>query len=158
MLKRLWNVFEKVIKAVVGGALKIFGKTLSEQQWQAFMQFVKFCIVGVSNTAISLAVYYIFIVINKELYILGNAVGFVVSVLNSYFWNSRFVFKKQDERGKTVVKTFIAYGTNLVLGSVLLYLFVDVLHISEFIAPLINLIITIPLNFVLNKFWVMKKG
>lgn len=158
MLKKLWNVFERVVKAVVVGALKVFGKALTEQQWQAFMQFVKFCLVGASNTVISLAVYYIFIAFNKEFYILGNAVGFVVSVLNSYFWNSRFVFKKQDEKGKTIVKTFIAYGTNLVLGSVLLYLFIDVLYISEYIAPLIGLIVTIPLNFMLNKFWIMKKG
>lgn len=158
MLKKLWNIFEKIVRAVVGGVLKVFGKTLTERQWQTFMQFVKFCLVGVSNTAISLAIYYIFIAINKNLYILGNAVGFVVSVLNSYFWNSRFVFKKQDEKSKTVIKTFIAYGTNLILGSLLLYLFIDVLHISEFVAPLINLIVTVPLNFVLNKFWVMKKG
>lgn len=153
---KLWDLFEKVVLTVLLGFLKIFGKTLTEEQQKSFMQFVKFCLVGVSNTAISLIVYYIFVLINKDLYILGNAVGFVVSVLNSYFWNSKFVFKKEDERVKTVVKTFVAYGTNLIIGTVLLYLFVDILHISEFIAPLLNLIITIPLNYILNKFWVMK--
>lgn len=153
---KLWELFEKVVLAVVLTFLKIFGKTLTEEQQKSFMQFVKFCLVGVSNTAISLIVYYIFVLINKDLYILGNAVGFVVSVLNSYFLNSKFVFKKEDERVKTVVKTFIAYGTNLIIGTVLLYLFVDICHISEFIAPLLNLIITIPLNYILNKFWVMK--
>ena len=129
---------------------------MTEEQEKGFMQFVKFCLVGVSNTAISLIVYYIFVLINKELYIVGNAVGFVVSVLNSYFWNSKFVFKKEDEKAKTVVKTFVAYGTNLIIGTALLYLFVDICHLSEFIAPLINLIVTIPLNYILNKFWVMK--
>ncbi len=82
--------------------------------------------------------------------------GFVVSVLNSYFWNSRFVFKKQDEKTKTIIKTFLAYGTNLAIGTGLLYVLVDVLSLSEYVAPILNLIVTIPLNYILNKFWVMK--
>lgn len=78
--------------------------------------------------------------------------------MNSYFLNSKFVFKKQDEKAKTIIKTYLAYGTNLIIGTGLLYLFVDILHISELVAPLLNLIVTIPLNYVLNKFWVMRKG
>lgn len=156
-MAKLWDWFERVVKAVVGGFLKLFGKELSKEQWTAFMQFVKFSLVGVSNTLISFGIYCIFVVINKDLYLVGNAVGFVVSVLNSYIWNSRFVFKKQDERVKTIIKTFLAYGTNLLIGTALLYVFVDVLGISEFIAPILNLAVTIPLNFLLNKFWVMKK-
>ncbi len=156
LFTKLWELFEKVVLAVIGFILRIFGKKLTEEQEKSFMQFVKFCLVGVSNTAISLIVYYIFVLINPKLYIIGNAVGFIASVLNAYFWNSKFVFKKEDEKAKTIVKTFVAYGTNLVIGTVLLYLFVDILSISEFIAPLLNLIVTIPLNYILNKFWVMK--
>ena len=156
IVDKIWVFFERVLRCIVCFFLKLFKKELTEKQWSSFMQFVKFCVVGVSNTAISLAVYYIFILINPELYILGNAVGFVVSVLNSYFWNSTVVFKKTDEKLKTVIKTFVAYGTNLLLGTALLYLFVDVLSISELVAPLLNLLVTIPLNFILNKFWVMK--
>ncbi|MEG2931919.1 MAG: GtrA family protein [Ruthenibacterium sp.] len=29
--------------------------------------------------------------------------------------------------------------------------------VSEWIAPVINLVITIPLNFILNKFWTFKQ-
>ena len=154
--KKLWEIFEKVVLAVLGFILKIFKKELTDDQKKSFMQFVKFCLVGVSNTLISLAVYYVFVIIDARLYIIGNAVGFVVSVLNAYFWNSKFVFDKKDEKVKTVTKTFIAYGKNLIIGTALLYLFVDVCGLSEFIAPLLNLIVTIPLNYALNKFWVMK--
>ena len=156
ILKVIWAQFERLLRAVVNVAFTLIHKELTDEIWNRLFQFVKFCLVGLSNTAISLITYYIFVAINRDLYILGNAVGFIVSVLNSYFWNSRYVFKKTDEVGKTVFKTFAAYGTNLLLGTALLYLFVDILSISEFIAPLLNLIITIPLNFVLNKMWVMK--
>lgn len=156
ILNKLWEIFEKMLKAAVGVVLKIIGRQLSDEQWSGFIRFVKFCLVGVSNMAISLGIYYIFLFIDKSLYIVGNAVGFVVSVLNSYFWNSRFVFHKQGETGKTILKTFAAYSTNLILGTLLLYLMVDIAGISEYIAPFINLVVTVPMNYILNKKWVMK--
>jgi putative flippase GtrA len=111
--------------------------------------------VGVSNTLISLAIYYIFVFISKDLYNVGYTVGFVVSVLNAYFWNNKFVFKKSQEGNtKPLIKTFISYGSTFLLGMVLLNVMVKHFGISEYIAPIINLLITIPINFLLNKFWV----
>lgn len=156
MIKRIWSLFEKLVRAVVGFFLKIVHKELSEEQWQALMQFIKFCLVGVLNSLVSTIVYYIFIIINKKLYLIGNAGGFVVGILNSYLWNSKFVFKKTDEKGKRLLKTCLAYALNLAISSALLCLFIDAWHISEYIAPFLNLVVTVPLNFVLNKFWVMK--
>ena len=59
---------------------------------------------------------------------------------------------------KALVKTFISYSfTGLFLSSVLLVLWVQVMHISEFVAPIINLLVTVPLNFIINKLWAFKK-
>lgn len=156
MLHKLWELFERIVRAVVGALLKLIGRELSDKQWQGFMQFVRFCLVGVSNTLISYGIYYIFVAVKPELYLIGYTAGFVASVLNAYFWNSRYVFKKKDEKAKTMAKTFLAYGTNLFIGGGLLFLMVDVIHIHEMIAPLLNLAVTVPLNFLLNKFWVMR--
>ena len=145
-MKKIFMLLEKIKERL----------NISDKQWQELIRFIKFCIVGVSNTAISLGIYYIFIVFDPKLYIIGNIVGFVVSVLNSYFWNSRFVFKKTDEKAKTLFKTFAAYGSNLFIGTAILYIFVDVIKISEFIAPLLGLLITVPLNYFINKNWAMK--
>ena len=49
-----------------------------------------------------------------------------------------------------------AYGITLVLSTVLMYVFVDLMHISAFLAPLICLVFTVPINFVMNKLWVFK--
>lgn len=157
LLQRLWEWFSGLLFRICAGFLRLFGKELTEEQFQPVLQFVKFGIVGVSNTLISLAVYYAVILIRRDWYIAGNILGFVISVLNSYYWNSKYVFQMQEDRLRTLIRTFAAYGTNLLLGTFLLWFFVDRLGISPFLAPLLNLIITIPLNFVLNKFWVMKK-
>ncbi|MEG1984738.1 MAG: GtrA family protein [Oscillospiraceae bacterium] len=128
-----------------------------EELWAFIKQFIKFGMVGLSNTAISLGVYYIFVCINKNLYMIGNFVGFVISVLSSFYWNNRFVFEKtQDGYLKPLLKTFISYGATFLLSSTLLFIMVNVLDISEMLAPILNLVITIPLNFILNKFWAFK--
>lgn len=120
------------------------------------IQFIKFGIVGVSNTLISLGIYYILIYFNVN-YIVANTIGFIVSVLNAYYWNNKYVFNKSEESNlKPLIKTFASYGLTFILSTVLLIIMVDYLNISQMIAPIVNLIITIPLNFLLNKFWAFK--
>ena len=123
-------------------------------------QFVKFGLVGVSNTLIAYVVYSVCVFWGVH-YLVANAIGFFISVLNAYFWSDRFVFKKEEGESRnalwTLAQTYIAYGsTGLLLASILLYLYVDKLHISEYIAQLLVLVVTIPLNFIINKFWSFK--
>ena len=120
-------------------------------------QFIKFGIVGMSNTLISYIVYVILVELQIN-YLLASIAGFVVSVLNSYYWNNKYVFKKQEGEQriwwKTLLKTFVSYaGTGLVLSNILLVIWVEWIKVPEIVAPLINLLITVPLNFVINKFW-----
>lgn len=126
----------------------------------SFIQFIKFGIVGVSNTLISLIVYYIFLWIDPELYLIGNVVGWIVSVANSFFWNNKYVFMSETsgvrEALKKIGKTYLSYGATFLLSTGLLYLEVDIFHWSAAVSPVLNLIITIPLNFLLNKFWAFR--
>ena len=121
-------------------------------------QFVKFGAVGISNTLISLAVYYLFIWISPRLYLSGQIVGFLVSVLNAYYWNSRYVFQSgQKWSWRDLFHSYIAYGGTALLSVLLSILEVEVLHWSEWIIPILNLCITIPVNFLTHKFWVYRK-
>lgn len=127
---------------------------------ESVLQFIKFGLVGVSNTLVSLAIYYLFLWINPALYLVGNVVGWVVSVANAFFWNNRYVFQS-GETGlaatlKKLGKTYLTYGATFLLSTGLLYLEVDVLNWSAVISPVVNLLITIPLNFLLNKFWAFR--
>ena len=118
------------------------------------VQFIKFGMVGVSNTVVSLATYYLFTFFGVH-YLIANALGFVTGTLNAYYWNSKFVFKEEAKESgnkkESLVKTYISYG--------LLYLQVNILGISQAVAPIINIMITTPINFLMNKFWTFaKKG
>ena len=123
----------------------------------SIQQFIKFGLVGISNTLVSWTCYYFFLWIDESLYLIGGIVGTVVSIANAFFWNDKFVFKsnKNDWRSrlKRLGKTYISYGGTSILSMALLWVEVNFLHISKAVAPPINLLITVPLNFLINKFW-----
>lgn len=132
------------------------------------IQFIKFGIVGVSNTVISYVINLLVLLFLKPFnigwdYFAGNIVSFLLSVLWSFYWNNRFVFTVNEGEkrsvGKALLKTYISYGfTGIILNNVLSWIWIEKFCISKFIAPLINLIVSVPLNFLINKFWAFKKS
>lgn len=132
------------------------------------LQFVEFCIVGISNTVISYVIYSISLLFFRSLhlfekydYLIAQILMFVLSVAWSFFWNNRLVFRLKTGQTrnllKSLIKTYASYSfTGLLLNSFLLWLWINGFGISAFIAPFLNLIISIPVNFVLNKFWAFK--
>ena len=133
---------------------------MKDDQWDTFIQFVKFAVVGVSNFAISYVVYAVFIGL-KFNWIIASVAGFVISVLNSFYWNDKYVFKKEEgqQRMKFIAlgKTFMSYAfSGLILANVLLFLWNEALHINPLLGPIINLFITTPINYFMNKIWAFK--
>ena len=133
-------------------------KGINKDNWkEVLVQFIKFGIIGASNTLVSTSIYYVFIWIDPKLYFLGNVVGWIVSVFNSFYWNNRFVFKNSEfSWWQKLLRTYMAYGGSFIVGSITLAIMVSGLGVSEWLAPWINMVITIPLNFILNKFWAFK--
>ncbi len=132
-----------------------------ELMGKSIKQFIKFGLVGVSNTLLSLAVYYIFLWINADLYLVGNIAGWLVSVANAFFWSQKYVFVSEKaslaSTLKKLLKTYCSYGATFLLSTLLLYLEVDLWQWPASISPLLNLLLTVPLNFLLNKFWVFRR-
>ena len=122
-----------------------------------YVKFIKFSFVGCSNTVICLAVYYFGLYIGLH-YLIAYATGFLVSVCNAFFWNNKYVFKDKQENNsaRAFIKLVASYGVTFILSIGIMSIFVEVIHIPSTIAPLLKLIITIPLNFILNKVWVFK--
>ncbi len=154
MKKRLPNVAAKLKKMIA--------QIEEHEKWGWIVQFIKFSIVGVVNTLIDLGVYYFCLYVLNFHYQLATLFGFVVSVTNAYFMNGFFVFtdggkKDFSEKLKTYLKTVSGYASTYLLSVFLMWLWVDVLKIPEGIAPLLRLVITVPLNYVINKFWTFKK-
>lgn len=125
---------------------------------EALIQFIKFGIVGGINTVLSYLItnvcYYGFHLHEQ----ICNLISFVITVFISYLLNSRFVFREKEEERqpwyKALAKVYASYAlTELLIMGILLYFQERRLGIPHYIATFINLCVTVPLNFILNKFW-----
>lgn len=166
--KCMWKWMVRTIYFVLRMLYRILGRELTDETFEAFLQFVKFGIVGVSNTVISYLIYIVSLSGMKKGglfagtdYIIAQLVSFVLSVLWSFYWNDRavFVLKEGERRSvwKALLKTYVSYSfTGLFLNTLLLWIWVDLLHISQYAAPLINLLVSVPVNFMINKCWAFK--
>ena len=162
------NNMERWIRTCITKVFRLFHIPLGEGLLLSLTQFVKFGLVGVTNTAIS---YGINVLVLKLLqpygfswdYVAGNVIAFILSVLWSFYWNNKYVFTQAEGTkrriGPALLKTYISYGfTGIILTNVLSFVWINQLGVSKYIAPLINLIISIPLNFIINKFWAFKSS
>lgn len=166
----IWKIIENIAHAVLSFFFGIFHKELQEEQFSAFMQFVKFGVVGVSNTLINYAIYVVSLLIldksgvsDSTDYLIATVIAFIISVLWSFYWNNKYVFKEEEGKTRSIwkalVKTYVSYSfTGLFLNSLLMVFWVQVLHMSKLIAPILNLLISVPLNFIINKFWAFKSN
>ncbi|WP_379321823.1 GtrA family protein [Paenibacillus puldeungensis] len=122
------------------------------------IQFLKFGIVGVFNTLISYIIYFLLVFAGVH-YLLAHVIGFIAGVINAFYWNKKYVFEK-NEAGitKTFIKVFSSYGVTFLLSTVLLFILVQYIHMPTTIAPILILFITVPLNFLLNKYWAFRSS
>lgn len=163
---KVWNAFENLLKYI---AYKVLHITFSDEAWSSLIQFVKFGIVGVTNTFIGYLIYAITLKVLRranlwsglDIYV-AQLVMFLLSVGWSFYWNNKIVFKKKEEENRNLfsvlMKTYVSYAfTSLFLSEVLLHLWVSLLGMNEYVAPIINLLITVPLNFFIQKFWAFRK-
>lgn len=152
---------------------------------KSLWQFIKFVFVGVSNTLISEGVYAVLIFFKMH-YLPASFIGFSLSVVNAYYWSSRYVFKEQEDGERRVwwkvfAKTYVAYFWGYLVNAALLVLWIDILNIGRLtvslaswcvgkgfvalddvfwgniLAAFINLLITVPMNFVINKYWAYRQ-
>lgn len=128
---------------------------------ETIIQFIKFGFVGGINTVLSYAIYYVLCIILGFNYLLSQGIAWFFTVFISYILNNIMTFSDGGSTNwsiKNLVKVYISYSvTGLFLATFLSWIWVDVLSIEKAFAPIINLFFTIPLNFLLNKYWAYAK-
>ena len=163
-----------------------------KEKVKSLLQFIKFCIVGLSNTLICEGIYVVLLFFGVH-YLAANIIGNLISILNAYYWSNKYVFKAEagEQRvwWKVLLKTYATYGFSMVLSAVLLVFWLEIVKLEQYMGPVlsllgnwgilgalskvgivletkllseilaaaINLIITIPLNYVINKYWAFRK-
>ena len=165
-----WGMIESLIRAVLTPVLSALHMKWDEAKWQSFFQFVRFAMVGVSNVLVSYTVNVCTLLLIRAVkpdlpydYVIANAVAFLVSVFWSWSWNSRKVFNAElstpRDKLKSLLRTYASYAfTGLILNNLLSTFWIRVVGVSKFLAPLLNIPISMPINFFIIKKWAYGKN
>jgi len=116
-------------------------------------QFVKYGVVGASNTVLTFIVYTVLVTLGV-LYLVAVVIGYAVGSLNSYILNRHWTFRARDIAHTTAGTRFAvvqvaAIGANVLL----LWVFVHHLGIAKIPAQAILTIPVLAVTFFVNRYW-----
>jgi len=114
--------------------------------------FVRFLISGGVNT---LGTYLLYLGLLQVLpYWLSYAIAFVAGVAIAYLLNRLFVFGAPLSERKAAMLPLV-YFVQYLVGALIVYLWVDLLHLHAAFAPAASIAITVPLTFTASR-WLFR--
>jgi putative flippase GtrA len=120
------------------------------------LQFVKFGVVGVSNTLIFFLVYTLLLKVFGVWYVAASGIGFAVGAVNGFLWNRRWTFRGHVGDALTPVRWFVVQTSGLLVNLGLVYLFVDGLGLGELSGQAVTIVIVTVLTFFANRAWTFR--
>jgi len=120
------------------------------------IQFLKFGVVGISNTLIAFAIYTLLLKGFGVWYIAASAIGFAVGAVNGFLLNRRWTFQGHVGDALTPVRWAIVQSCGLGLNLGLLYLFVHDAGLDKLLGQAFATGIVTVLTFCVNRAWTFR--
>jgi len=126
-----------------------------------FHQFIKFSLVGATNTVVDFILFYTLtrgIAWFSVHYLIANSVSFALAITNSYFLNHYWTFNKRDSEHDLIryLKFILANVFTLIILQVCLYFLIEHWQVYDLYAKTMLVLISVVSNFFLSKFLVFK--
>jgi putative flippase GtrA len=120
------------------------------------VQFVKFGIVGVSNTLLTLVVYTVLLKVFGVWYLAASAIGFAVGATNGFLLNRRWTFRDHVGDALTPVRWGVVQTCGLGVNEALLYLLVHDGHLDKLLAQVCATAVVTVTTFFVNRAWTFR--
>jgi putative flippase GtrA len=116
-------------------------------------QFVKYGVVGASNTILTFVVYSVLVTLGVD-YLLSIVLGYTVGSLNSYVLNRHWTFRAQDiAHTKAGTRFAVVQAFAIAINVALLYVFVHHAGIARIPAQAILTVPLLAITFYINRVW-----
>lgn len=112
-------------------------------------EFIRFIIVGITNTAVYYLIYLSCLHVLNLHYFLSHAIGFSISLIGSFFLNSYFTYKVKPTLIK-FIKFPLTQVVNTLASTLFLFILIEWLSVNSSFAPLIAVMFTIPITFIIT--------
>ena len=134
----------------------MFNKLLN--LYKKYKEIINYLIFGGLTTLISIVTYALFAKAFHIDYLISNVLSWIIAVLFAYITNKLFVFESKSKKNiKEITSFFFFRVVSLIMEMIILYVFVDMLHIDDLITKIIAQVIVIVSNYVFSKVFVFKK-
>jgi len=120
------------------------------------VQFVKFGIVGISNTLLTLVVYTVLLKVFGVWYLAASAIGFAVGATNGFLLNRRWTFREHVGDALTPVRWGIVQSGGLAINEGLLYLLVHDGRLDKLVAQVCATAVVTVTTFIVNRAWTFR--
>jgi putative flippase GtrA len=124
-------------------------------------QFIRFILVGISNTAVDFATYLLLTrgvpFFAAHIYS-ANTIAFIAAASWSYYANRTWTFKSQTTANLKEAAKFYTVTTSAFLVSLsVFYVLVHGLDMYDIAAKIVTVVVSLVWNFVFNKLWVFNR-
>lgn len=119
-------------------------------------EFIRFCLVGISNTLINYGIFAILLRYLHVPYLWAGSMGFLAGAIWGFFLNRYFTFQSsaQTKRGLPIYLAINLFS--LLINLAMQWLAVDFLAIAEIWSQLCGIVVTTFTNFILVKLLIFK--
>jgi putative flippase GtrA len=121
------------------------------------LQWLRFVVVGASNTLLSWCVYAVLEHVGVH-YLLASGLAFVLGALNSYVLNRRWTFRSRGRRAPEVVRFGVIQCVGLGIDVALLYVLTQDAGIHHLIAQALVFPVASAVTFGLSRQWAFAAG
>ncbi|MEQ8176278.1 MAG: GtrA family protein [Syntrophomonadaceae bacterium] len=112
-------------------------------------EYATFIASGAINSALTYVLYILLLTLVS--YKVSYSIAYVSGIFVSYYLNSRWVFKEPMSLMK-FLQYPVVYIVQYLLGIATLYVCVDKLGLSQWLAPLVVIAVTVPVTFFLSRY------
>lgn len=111
-------------------------------------EYARFLICGAANTLLTYGLYVLFLLLLP--YGWSYSLAYFLGIGISYLLNSRFVFREPVALAK-FLKYPVVYLVQYLLGIIILYVCIGLLGMDKLLAPVVVIVISLPVTFGLSK-------
>jgi putative flippase GtrA len=116
-------------------------------------EFARFIVCGVIRTGLAFMIYVCLLWLCP--YGVAYTISYAAGILLSYWLNARFVFQEPLRIGRALQFPLV-YLVQYLFGLGLLFLLVEAGHLSKIVAPVLIVIITLPITFLLSRYLIRR--
>ena len=126
--------------------------------YKRFRNLILYGIIGSSSAVLDYSIFILLTSLTGIHYLFANCVSVTCGLTNSFYFNRKYNFKVTDKTVRRAIMFYSVGFLGLALSSGLLYLFYQIVGLSQPVSKFLAIILEVGLQFLINSLVTFKKS